>query len=269
MNKDNEIKSIEIWPSVARLIAISMIFVFHWLRLLERYHYRLDFKAILIFCFLSGYLINLSSGTQKFTWFIRRYFSIMVPYWLVVIPIIIANQLFQYKPATIISTMVTILGGNLFLSNPVMVTAWYITFVLLLYLYALLKSFCSSLLQIVLMIVGLFSFYFLFHMDMVYYFIAFIAGLYLAPWSTVWRMKNRSYAYRSSAAVLFRIQRYCYSFFLIHGLVCLVFYKMTTFPVGEKFILSFLLSAFLSFFLYTIARPLESIAVDKLLKLAG
>ncbi len=65
----------------------------------------------------------------------------MVPYWLVIFSVIIANYVFQYKTVSIVSQIVTILGGNLFLMNSLYVIAWYVTFVLLLYCYVFVESF--------------------------------------------------------------------------------------------------------------------------------
>jgi len=167
MSEINKSTTIEIWPSIARLIAISMIFIYHFLAHSGKDTHDLDFYGILIFSFLSGYLIKIGNDNRRIVWAINRYFSIMIPYWLVIIPMVIVNQILQYKPATAISTITTVLGGNLFLTNPVNVTAWYITFVLILYAFALLHSLCSSLQKIVLVIVGALFFYFMLHITTV------------------------------------------------------------------------------------------------------
>ena len=125
-----QIKSISI--SSLRICATAGIFLFHILGLYGFNQHHIDFYSILVFCFISGYLIN-KLGKNAFKWFTKRAFKILIPYWIVIIPALIINRIISYKDTTVIEDFITVLGGNMFLDKKVYVIAWYITFVLLLY----------------------------------------------------------------------------------------------------------------------------------------
>lgn len=128
-----------IWPSVARVAATLAIFVSHYLGLIELDQYRVTFWALPTFAFLSGYL-GQARNTSRVRWAARRYLSIMIPHSVVIVPVIIANWAFQYKPVSLSAGAVTFLGGNLFLDSPLYVITWSVTFVLMLYVYLLCDS---------------------------------------------------------------------------------------------------------------------------------
>jgi hypothetical protein len=265
MTSEDRIPQPLIWPSVARLAATGAIFVFHFLGLLEYDQYALDFYAILTYCFLSGYLARINKGA-RLKWGITRYFRIMIPYWLVIIPVVLANEVVQYKTVTWIEDTVTIFGGNLFLENPPYVIAWYITFVLILYAYAIIESFFRSYSLVICMILGAVAFGF--WLGQGYYFLAFVVGLRLSRW---WRPEypiiRVSWLSRYSSQWLFVAQRYCYSFFLVHGAVLLFFVKKTSISENTIFIASFFLSSVLSVVIYRIGKPIQMLASSKGLKL--
>ncbi len=101
-----------------------------------------------------------------------------------------------------------------------------------------------------------------------YYFIAFIAGLRLSDWyHPIHYWKKENSVGRQIADILFIIQKYCYSFFLIHGAILLLFVEKTTVSEFSLFWLSFLISAMLSVVLYAVTIPVQTIVVKKTLNL--
>ena len=255
-----------IFPSVARLAAAGAIFLFHYLGLLGLYRYRLDFLAILIFCFLSGYLANVRK-TSRLAWLIRRYLGILIPYWLVIVPVIIINQVTQYKTVSLASQAITILGGNLFLENPLYVIGWYVTFVLLLYAYAFIEDFGERAYVLFCMVIGALLFFF--WLDKGFYFIAFVVGLRLSGRHPlrkigIWFATKRSEGHQI-ATVLFVSQQYAYPFYLIHGPVLLLFFKKTTFSASSMFWLALLSSTTLAVVLRMLSKPIHTIVLNKAL----
>ncbi len=253
-----------IWPSVARLTATGAIFLFHYLGLLEYDQYRLDFFAIMTFCFLSGYLIKIDKKARH-EWAIMRYFGIMVPYWLVIIPVMVVNEVIQYKTVSPAEYVVTLFGGNLFLENPLYVLAWYVTFVLILYAYIFAESFFRSYMVVICRLIGAVIFVFLFRKG--FYFIAFFVGIFMSG-----RQRSESdiggdRRIGDVSLWLFVAQRYCYSFFLVHGAVLLFFVKKTNVSEIVLFSVSFFLSAVLSVAVYMTSKLLHILATDKALKL--
>lgn len=242
----------KIWPSVMRLVATLAIFLFHFLGLLGYYRYRLDLYSIIIFSFLSGYLSTgiHRDGTQ---WLKKRYFNIMVPYWIIIIPILYATVIFSYKPITLLKVLAALSGCNMFVNNPVYVDSWYITYVLLLYLYIFIESSFQQHHHYILFVpIGLFVFSFLFHKT--YYFIAFIVGLRLSPHYT---MLIRSYLYHKVSSILFLVQRYCYPFFLIHGSVLLFFTRKTSIHPIFILLISFISTCAFSVILHAMSQPIQ------------
>lgn len=251
--------SLDIWPSVARIIATFGITLFHYLGQIEHEKYCLDFYSILVFCFLSGYLSRGRHVDRK-NWLLRRYFSIMVPYWMVIIPVTAANFIGQYKSISMPSLIITLLGGNLFLKNPLYVVAWYITFVLLLYVYAYLELFFSKYLVIIPMCLGLLAFVPSGH---AYYFGAFLAGLRLCDLKKREISKVHNAFLRSISVWLFNLQKYCYPFFLIHGAVLLLFFKKTSLSDPIRLVLTLIISSVMSIIVHRISKSVASSAADR------
>ena len=153
MSNARRAETVPLWPSIARILATLAIFVFHYLGLLGLYQHRLSLWALLTFSFLSGYLAQ-SRGTARLPWVVRRYFSVMIPHWLVIGPVLVANWIVAYKPISPLTALVTFFGGNLFLENPLYVITWYVTFVLLLYAYLVVDSFLRGWPRLALTVVG-------------------------------------------------------------------------------------------------------------------
>ena len=250
--------------SLARIIATIGIFVYHYLVLIGIYPYRLDFFAILTFCFLSGYFINITKYS-RYEWIIKRYLGIMIPYWLVIIPVIIANQIFQYKThLSFVDYTLTILGGNMLLSDPLYVIGWYITFVVLLYSYAFMESLFKSWKKFLIIVLGVFIFFI--WLDKGFYFLSFFIGLRLSEWCAVsWSKEGDSFR-RKITRILFVAQRYCYSFFLIHGAVLLFFFRKTDVSAINMFVISFIITILLSIVFYGTSEKLNIVIANKALK---
>jgi len=197
--------------SFARIFATACIFIYHGLGQLGLNNHGLDFIAILIFCFLSGYFL-LGSDVQPLEWFCKRIFSIMLPYWFIIVPAVTINRLVLYKDTSVVEDLVTVLGGNLFLKNPVYVIGWYITFMLILYLIIyvtlLLKSNKSMIL--VVFIFGFFCFGIKF--NMLLYYLTFIFGYILTQIFPL--SKNELSGNNYIGKLLFALQSRCYVFFL-------------------------------------------------------
>ena len=221
----------------------------------------MDFYAILIFCFLSGFFISITKGTRS-KWIIKRYFGIMIPYWLVIFPVIIANQVFQYKTGLSLTLyIVTAFGGNLFLNKPLYIIAWYISFILMLYAYAFIESFFTAYGKILLIAIGLLLFFVL--LGKGGYFLSFIMGLYLSKRCFVsWPEVNGSLM-QKTASVLFVVQKYCYSFFLIHGAILLFFFKITNVSKLGIFSFSIVISSIMSIIIYKISEKFNTIIINK------
>jgi hypothetical protein len=158
----------------------------------------------------------------------------MLPYLVVIIPVLIANHYIGYKQITLTQTAITLLGGNLFIDNPVYVIAWYVTFILLLYTFIWLQSIPKEKDRILKF--GAWACGYLFfsnYLNYPYYFSAFALG-YLAQRLHLPPAKTDS--------ILFYIQGKCYHFFLIHGAVLVMLQYYFDLPVWLFFTVGFALS---------------------------
>jgi hypothetical protein len=245
-----------LWASVARIAATFCIFAFHFLHLEGLPQHRLDFGALLTFSFLSGYFADARRGSRR-VWFAKRYFSVMIPHWLVIVPVLIANAVEQYKPVTPTTAVITVLGGNMFLVNPVYVITWYVTFVLLLYTYALADSFLHGSARWLLAAAGLLLFGV--ELGRYHYFIAFLLGLLM---QSLPARRATGPAEPSPASLrLFAWQRFCYPFFLTHGAVLLAFVQKTDLHGVRLFTISLAISAVTAIAVERVASPLIRMAV--------
>lgn len=253
MSDATRLEALPIWPSVARVAATFAIFVFHYLGLLDRYQYRLSVWALLTFSFLSGYLAH-ARGTPRGQWIVRRYFSVMIPHWVVMTPVLVGNWATHYKPVSAVDALITFFGGNLFLDNPLYVITWYVTFVLLLYGYLLLDSFLDGWWRLVLTAFGFLVFGgWLGCGD---YFAAFTVGLYVASWAPPRPRWSRRQLTRAFARLSFRVQELCYPFFLAHGAVLLVMVKLTHLSPLPLFALSLVISMVVALAIDRVTKPL-------------
>jgi hypothetical protein len=257
MSVERRPETVPLWPSVARIVATLAIFVFHYLGLLGLYQHRLSMWALLTFSFLSGYLAQ-SRGTPRVHWAARRYFSVMIPHWLIIGPVLVANAVVRYKPITPLTALATFFGGNLFLENPLYVITWYVTFVLLLYAYLLVDSLVDGWHRLVLSALG-----FLFFdrwLACGEYFVAFTVGLYSSAWAPPRLNPCRRAFSRAVARLLFHAQQLCYPFFLAHGGIQLAMLRFTSFNPRSLFISSLLLSAAAAVVVDRMTQPLLRLA---------
>jgi hypothetical protein len=191
----------------------------------------------------------------------------MIPYLIVIIPVVFMNHIEHYKVVTLPSAVITILGGSLFLREPLYVIGWYITFILLLYCYGYVETYFSGYRMAILMVIVALVFAFRLNYR-VLYFVSFFVGL---------RMRDRRFgeappdASRSGdrlAETLFFLQRYCYPFFLVHGAVLLMFTRKTHLSNGMVLLSAFAISCICAIVVYTLAKPIQTFVIRKALGLA-
>ncbi len=236
-----------------RIFATSGIFIYHLLGLYGKDNKGIDYVSILIFCLLTGYL---SYGEKKnsYTWLKKRFLSILIPYWIVIIPALAINRIICYKNTSILSDFITLLGGNMFLQTKVYVIAWYITFVLLLYFFIFFQSFFNHyFLKVLAWLAGFLVFYLLF--DKSHYFISFGLGFFLASFLPP-VSKKPAENYRS-IKFLFSLQDHCYGFFLIHGGVLIFLYNICKVDFFSSFLFGLGLSFLGSIILNKISKKIR------------
>ena len=244
-------RDIKVWPSLVRIAAMLWIFIYHYLVMLDIEHYPFfrSIYAVMVFCFLSGYFsITIKSAPHK--WILKRYFRIMIPYWIVMVTMIMANCYVQYKQTTILDTLIILSGGSLFLSDPLYIISWFITLILLLYATVYLYTVIPSPFKFVFLALAFYLFSLKAYASC--YFISFFLGLFFRKNLD---KNNRISASKSTfsrkvATSFFKIQGYSYCFFLVHGAVLHLFVKMMMGQPVKIFLLSFVLSGVSSVFLY-------------------
>ncbi|WP_320041041.1 acyltransferase family protein [uncultured Desulfobacter sp.] len=233
-------KIISLTLSLARIFATFGIYMFHVLSQFGVNNHNIDFISILVFCFLTGFLSS-NVKLDRYQWLKKRVFSIMLPYWLVIIPVLLANRVVCYKETTLFEDLVTFWGGNMFLKNKVYVIAWYITFILLIYLFTYFQSLYKNLyFKIIVWAIGfcIFSLW----LNKEYYFLSFAIGFLISTRYPVLpgRKNNKTYLENK----LFSIQSHCYCFFLIHGGVLVALCYFLHINIVELFLYGMLLSVF-------------------------
>lgn len=246
--------------NLLRIAATSGIFVYHFFTLAGNNIDILFVTAILIFCFLTGYLSH-SVYQHPLKWLIRRFYSIMVPYWFVIIPALLCNRLISYKETNLTRDLASLLGGSLFVDDRVYVISWYVTFVLFLYLFVFILTWAKNGRQVFLTWTLALLFFGLL-LEMLGFFMAFTAGLLFAgirppPPKKISRETPLG-------EKLFFLQDKCYTFFLIHGAVLLFFFKTDLITQGAVFfVLALLVSGLGALFLRKLTAPLVSIMIKK------
>ncbi len=249
--------------SIARIAATIGIFTFHFLGLSGLKNEGIDTVSIIIFCFLTGYL-SFGMRTQPLSWLYKRIFSIMIPYWFVIIPVVLINDMVQYKKTSFLMDLITVLGGNLFLEHPIYVIAWYITFIILLYLFIFFQSIPKNIVTRVIIWVTAWVFFSAI-LHTFSYFISFALGFFGAR--IIPLPKKESLQMGMMDTILFIVQANCYAFFLINPGVLLflsVNLKVTGFNL---FCLGILLSSIGAIILQRITKPLIIMAANKALHL--
>jgi Acyltransferase family len=136
--------------SLIRLIATFLIFMYHLQGLYGDSQYSFDTIALIGFLLVSGYLSFKKENTWK--WLVNRYIRILIPYWIIIPWIILANELFQYKKITTLSYIISFLGGGLFLTEPIYVISWFVTFILICYFMVFISNYFNLFGQILISI---------------------------------------------------------------------------------------------------------------------
>lgn len=232
---------------VARISSTFGIFLFHTLGLHGIYNKNIDFICITIFCALSG--LYIPEKTDQF-WIKKKFINIMLPYWIIIIPIIIINRIVSYKETSIAKDVFTIFGLNLFIKNPVYVICWYITFILLLYSSAYIINTQKTNTDTVATII--FSSIIFISINKFFYFIIFLL-FYLI------RISFNKYIEKDTLKYNFiqKAQPLCYDFFLVHG-ACVLVTFITFNNIYATFIIGLTLSFLSSILLQHIAKKLIS-----------
>lgn len=144
--------------------------------------------------------------------FLLKIISVIIPYWLVIFPAVVINRVIFYKNTSIVDDFLTVVGGGLFVDNPVYVICWYISFVILLYFFIYLYTiYIGIFIMIALLIFSLFCFYYFFHMHK--YFISFVIGIFFSNFTTSMSKKVSVDSKIGLYLILFLIQEKCYCFF--------------------------------------------------------
>lgn len=255
------------WASMFRIIATLLIFLFHSLRQSNIAVYDLNIVGISIFCFLTGFFSYPIRGSVL-TWFFNRAQKILIPYWLVIIPVIAVNYYYNYKENSLFELIIIAMGGAMFIEDPLYVVSWYITFILILYAgVSLYTKFKSAINRFLFLILGVSVYYLIVH-KLFIYLIMFIIG-YL--FKVIRSLINRdSFPTVSNSLInnsAFIIQNHCYSFFLIHGGVLISLKEFFSFKTELYIVFAFIISSVLTIFHRHIANNiLEYLQTKQVLK---
>lgn len=232
-----------------RILAVFGIYIFHMLSLYNLDNYRIDVISIIIFCFLSGFLVS-KNINNPYDWLKKRTLLIILPYWIVIIPALFFNRIVGYKETTILGDFVTFLGGNMFLDKKVYVIAWYITFIMLLYLFIFFQSF-FQLLILKFFYWGIGFIIFSVVLNKTFYFIAFAIGFLVSVFFSP--PKKIESGEMNLAKILFLIQGYGYDFFLVHGGVLVFLTVILKLSFTHTFIFGIIISALCSLILHSMS----------------
>lgn len=256
-------KKPELWASIARIIACGMIFVYHHAGLYGKSLNPLDFYAILIFVFLSGYFSFQNDASNKkfhITWLFRRIKSIMIPYWQVILFVIVVNEICKYKDTTPLKNLIIMLGGSMFLDDPLYVISWFITLILMLYFFIFAFNISSN--KSYKVFIFAIGFTFSVVLNKYFYFLAFCCGYAFKPVKE--KHIDSSITLNISftlSKVFFLIQNYCYSFFLLHGGVLVLLIKVFELSPVNSFIVSFVITLIAAFFHHNFSVMLQKKAI--------
>jgi hypothetical protein len=261
--------TITIWPSATRIIATFLVFLYHYLSLkgVLKHYPELDkngYTICALFLFISGYYSNISKYSPH-KWIVKRTIGILIPYWIIIIPVLAANAAYLYKPALPWEYAVILLGGSMFLANPVYVISWFITLIIILYLTVYLTTIARGAYKAVPGVCCFLLLHTFLHMADVLFF-SFAAGYLLNLFTTKEPAKTLqdSPAYRYAACKLFAVQAYCYSFFLIHGAVLIVATKLFAIHDVVTPVAAIAVTVFLSVFHKRVSDALTSRAYQML-----
>lgn len=245
-------QTIYFFPSLLRIVATLLIFIFHFYAVSGVEIWWIASYAIMAFCFLTGYLSSITLH-ERVKWLVKRYYAIMIPYWFVIVPVIIINHFVHYKNISAFDIGLTLACGSLFIDERLYSLSWYITFILILYLYVLIESFVDK--KLLAKAAGLLFFGFFLHTF--FYFLAYLIGCYSK------NIKRNAPAINKYRLFAFSVQRYCYSFFLVHGGVILFFYHKAGLNSYYLFSSSIIVSIVLSFIVYRMTLVVNKVLMHK------
>ncbi len=241
-------KQYAFWPSVVRIIATFLIFYFHFGGLTGAYPVTmLDRFAILLFLLISGFFAYPPHGNEL-RWLERRFKHILFPYWPIVLTAIITNHVINYKDSTLLHDVLVFFGFSLFLENPIYIISWFITLILFFYLNLFLfRLIKNKLVKTIFWVLSFYLFYAYFKVSAFYY-VSFYLGYFLRsrnflinePYLNTAVMKNVN-------NLIFKIQSYCYVFFLLHGAIILFHVKVLQWSNPVMFVSAFLSSGGLTY----------------------
>ncbi len=248
------------WVSILRIFATIQIFYFHFLGLFKLKNHGIDTIAIALFCLISGYLVYpIKEPTSQ--WVVKKYLQIIIPYWLVIICVIIINYIVRYKPKQLHELLVIFFSGGMFVRNPLYVISWYITFILCLYfMVALCNVPRNNFLKLFMIALSINFYYFVINRPFIYL-ISFAFGYLLKFYCQKFDLSKILIPTTTNSKldhILFFLQNRCYSFFLIHGGVLLFFTKVYQLPKESCLISSFLLSGVLAHMHYIFSTKIFS-----------
>jgi len=245
----NTTKTYSLWASIVRIVATLLIFLFHYEGLYHHSLSPLDIAAITMFLLISGYLSGQSEGSVH-TWLIKRLKQILIPYWPVIFLVLLINYFIQYKPTTASHNIMIFLGLSYFVEDPVYVISWFITLILIfyvdLYFFRLIKPF-------ILKILFLTASYFVicgYLYVSVIYFLSFYIGYFL-QYLNLFAFESvgiKRFGLENFNRGLYRIQSYCYAFFLIHGGVLLFIIKVCHVLEPYSLLTAFMPTVFITYF---------------------
>jgi len=248
-------KDIKIWFSILRIFATIWIFIFHYLVMMGiKPSYFSSFYAISGFCFLSGYFAVTNSPNN---WIIRRYFRIMLPYWIVMVAIMAINYLMPYKKVTFIDGLISLMGGSLFLNDPLYIISWFITLILILYLSVYLFSITPVPVNFMVLLGTLYFLSSIKHAAL--YMIIFYTGFFLSKFEFK-NKRPKPVRFRSEKLnkILYSTQKFSYCFFLVHAAVLHLFMRTLRDGKIHIFVFSFLLSILSALILYELDQVIRS-----------
>lgn len=218
--------------SVLRIAATLIIYIFHCEMQYDAYSKHHLFFAFSFFLFISGYY-SVYTNKMPIAWIADRLKRIYLPYWIVIVWVIIVNIFVDYKEIGIKELFFLIIGGNLFVEHKLYVIGWFISAIVVMYIcvfvityfrYVIVKVVILAFLAVLLLDYGMpLDFFVFFSIGYALHVVLIRSGLELRQVA----MKDKFVKfYCAIAAPVRRIQDYSYEFFLVHGGVVLFFTKV-------------------------------------------
>lgn len=232
-----------LWISFLRVAATLLIFIYHLQGVYEDPQYSLDTIALVVFMFISGCLINGGSAKLSLQWLVRRFLRILVPYWLIMPFVVAANEIYNYKKVLIGEYVISFLIGGFFLKNSIYAISWFITFILMCYVFAYIIYDKEKLIQIIASVLFCVSFFFHFKWVIIFA-VFFIIGFFCRKII----LKNKKKAMTHVGVyykILHTVQSNTYYFFLLHAGVIQFCHKILALKKIECFIVSLFLTSLL------------------------